>query len=90
MQRMLLNLNPPAALLLLPDDHLAVVRARREDVAELGVRPGNLPHRARVPLERVSGRRARLAVDDIEHFYRAVRGACREPLAVVVQLRIVL
>ncbi len=35
-------------LLLFPDDHFAVVRARREDMAKLRVRPGNLPHGASV------------------------------------------
>ena len=47
---MLFDFRPSGAgwLLLFPDDHLAVVRARREDMAELWVRPGNLPHGASV------------------------------------------
>lgn len=34
----------PLALSLLPDYHLAVVGGAREDVAEFGVRPGDLPN----------------------------------------------
>jgi hypothetical protein len=47
---MLFDFRPSGAggLLLFPDDHLSVVRARREDMAELRVRPGNLPHGASV------------------------------------------
>jgi hypothetical protein len=50
MQRMLFDFRPSGAgwLLLFPDDHLAVVRARCEDMAELWVRPGNLPDGASV------------------------------------------
>jgi hypothetical protein len=50
MQRVLFDFRPSGVgwLLLFPDDHLAVIRARREDMAELWVRPGNLPHRASV------------------------------------------
>ena len=49
-QRMLFDFRPSGAgwLLLFPDDHLAVVRARCEDMAELWVRPGNLPDGASV------------------------------------------
>lgn len=52
MQRVLFDLCPASARLsrlLLPDDDLAVVRARREDVAVLRVRPGDLPDRSGVP-----------------------------------------
>lgn len=34
----------PGAVLLLPDDHLPVVGAGRQDVAVHGVSPGHLPH----------------------------------------------
>ena len=49
MKRVLLDLRPPArtwslALLLLPDDDLAVIGTRREDLTKLGVRPGDLPN----------------------------------------------
>ena len=55
MQRMLFDFCPSRAswLLFFPDDHLAVVRARCEDMAKLWVRPGNLPHGTRVSAMRV-------------------------------------
>jgi hypothetical protein len=50
MQRVLFDFRPSRAggLLLLPDDHLTVVRTRREDMAKFWVRPGDLPHGASV------------------------------------------
>jgi hypothetical protein len=49
-ERVLLDFCPTCAgrLLFFPDDHLAVVRARREDMAKFWVRPGDLPYRARM------------------------------------------
>lgn len=41
----------PGAVLLLPDDHLPVVGAGRQDVAVHGVSPGHLPHGTLVAAE---------------------------------------
>ena len=45
---MLFDFCPTGAgwLLFFPNDHLAVIRARGEDMAELRVSPGNLPYGA--------------------------------------------
>lgn len=50
MQRMLFNFRPSSVgwLLLFPNDHLAIIRARRKDMPKLWVRPGNLPNGASV------------------------------------------
>jgi len=52
MERVLADLGPPARggtlALLAPDEHFAVIRARGEDLAELGVCPGDLPDGAGV------------------------------------------
>lgn len=42
----------PGAVLLLPDDHLPVVGAGRQDVAVHGVSPGHLPHRTLMTAQR--------------------------------------
>ena len=44
MEGVLLDLGPARGTLLLPDDDLAVIGTRREDLTKLGVRPGDLPN----------------------------------------------
>jgi len=66
----------------LPDDHLAVVGARSQDVAELGMGPGHLPDGSLVALEL----RQRLVVlARVEDADAAVRGAGGQQQAVEVQ-----
>jgi hypothetical protein len=50
MQRMLFDFRPSGIgwLLLFPNNHLAIIRARRKDMPKLRVRPSNLPHGASV------------------------------------------
>ena len=49
MKGVLLDLGPARGTLLLPDDDLAIIRARCEDIAILGVRPSNLPNGTCMP-----------------------------------------
>lgn len=78
----------PLIVLFPPDQDAAVVGARSEDGAILGMCPGNRPDRSLVSLERL-GQAVLLAVD-FEDLDGLVRGAGREPSAVVVENCIVL
>ena len=51
MKGVLLDLGPARGTLLLPDDDLAIIRARCEVIPILGVRPSDLPHRSSMPAQ---------------------------------------
>ena len=74
---------------LAPDDDAAIVRARGEECAEFGVRPGYAPHGAGVALESV-GEAVGVVGLDGEDFDGQVGGTGCESAAVVIEDGIVL
>lgn len=78
----------PSSILLAPDEDSAVVRGGSEYCAVFGVSPGNAPDGAFVTFECFGV--AVLVSLDLEQFDRFVRGAGRQPSAVVVEDCVVL
>ena len=68
--------------------YLSVIGARCQDVSELGVGPGDLPHGSLVALED-AGERLDAPLLEVEDSHAAVGAAGGEPRAVVVHLGIV-
>jgi hypothetical protein len=78
----------PLVGLLAPDEDLAVVAGRGQDVAVLGVCPRDAPDGALVALQGL-GQALRLALD-LEDLDGLVGGACGKAAAIVVEDGIVL
>lgn len=76
-------------LLVLPDQHLAIIRRTGQNGAELGVGPRDLPHRPFVTNQHFPGPRGD-TIHYIENLDASVRAARRQTPAVEVKLRIVL
>ena len=100
MECVLLNLCPPASLgLIFPDENLAVIRARCENIAKFWVCPRNLPNGSRVanlalimgiqsssyePFQCMTTRFRRTAIYNVKYLHRPVGGASSQSFSVVV------